>query len=121
MPKYDWLYSDKMPDGHRLFYTADPKKIAIVDDSGDNPEDTDDGVLWLDFTTPLGCKSGMSDDGYSKTLCRIPVISQRDMGIQRNIGTRTYTISDAPTIILLSSTYHWPINVQGILFKAERA
>src|SRR3954465_1608972 len=112
----DWLYSDKLADGHRLFYTANPKQIAIADDSGNNPEQTDDGVLWLDFTQPLGCKSAVEDDKtqwYSRTLCRIPVINFSH--------TKSYVISDAPTVIFLSATYGWPINVHGTLYKAKLA
>src|SRR3954453_15089805 len=72
MPRYDWLYSDKLPDGHRLFYTNDPKQIAIADDSGEIPEYTVDGVVWVDFSTPLGCRSAVDDDNR-KTICRIPI------------------------------------------------
>src|SRR3954467_1988653 len=47
-----WNKPQMMPDGHRLF-ESDENRYAIADESGFLPNNTDDGVLWLDFTRPL--------------------------------------------------------------------
>jgi hypothetical protein len=112
MPHFDWLHSDSLPDGHRLFYTPSIKDVAIADDSGDKPEDTDDGVRWLDFDEPLSCKPGLVGGEPFHTLCRIP--------IKDKYGHKTYTISNAPAILELSAAFQWQINVSGTLYKAER-
>lgn len=38
--------------GHRFFEAPDGR-IAVADESGEFPEDTDDGVLYLDFKRPV--------------------------------------------------------------------
>ena len=39
--------------GHKFFKHIASKRIAIADWSGEFPEDTDDGVLWLDDSRPI--------------------------------------------------------------------
>lgn len=50
-----WNKSTRLEKGgHRVFQSlVQPDKWAIADNSGVYPEDTDDGVLWLDFERPL--------------------------------------------------------------------
>src|SRR4051812_20834217 len=66
-----WMNPTRLPDGHRLFQATLPYRHpamgkvplkplfderglwAIADDSGDYPADTEDGVLWLDFSRDL--------------------------------------------------------------------
>lgn len=50
MGEYKWEYLGQ-PSGreqHRYFRCRDSGRISICDDSGDRPDYTDDGVLWLD-------------------------------------------------------------------------
>lgn len=42
-----------LPSGHKLFRFESTGKIAIADESGATPLDTDDGILTLDFDRPL--------------------------------------------------------------------
>lgn len=52
---HKWNKSTRLEKGgHRIFQSrVQPDKWAIADNSGYYPEDTEDGVLWLDFTRPL--------------------------------------------------------------------
>jgi hypothetical protein len=58
---WKWEHGLKLePRGHRIFRDArDPFKApelrgwAIADNSGNRPDSTDDGVLWLDFSRPI--------------------------------------------------------------------
>lgn len=43
---------DFRPNGHAYFIRDEG--LAIADDSGRYPEDTDDGVLWVDENNPIG-------------------------------------------------------------------
>jgi hypothetical protein len=59
-PKWGGAYG--LPSGHRLFYdtAAGATRVAIADDSANQPQDTDDGILWLDqvLQRPLGGTHG---------------------------------------------------------------
>lgn len=46
------LLKDFRPDGH-AYYADGRGRVAIADCSGKLPEDTDDGVLYLDYDDPL--------------------------------------------------------------------
>lgn len=50
---YAWLLSLKVSRGHRYFTDAETKRVAVADDSGRTPDQTDDGVLWLDTSRPI--------------------------------------------------------------------
>ncbi len=47
-----WTRIKKLASGHRLF-RADSGRYALVDDSGDTPDQADDGALWLDVNRTL--------------------------------------------------------------------
>lgn len=105
-----------LPDGHRLF-PAEPSTIgavlghpliAIADDSGDYPQDTDDGILWLDFERNLMMVAAAGKDDFS-----IPVLTPDSQPSR--------TISDAATLVFLSARYSWHINVNGILMHTAYA
>lgn len=99
---HTWTRTDRLPDGHRLFYTGDLSKVAIADESGATPENTDDGVLWLDFARPLM----LGDD-----VTAIPV---------RSDARESRTPTDSTTIVLLAETFGWGVNVRGILYDVKR-
>ena len=96
---YQWEPVIPLPDGHRLFpIRGNPFKwVAIADDSGRTPEDTDDGVLWLDYERPLMISKDEGREHFS-----IPLKSD-------TIGAHTRSISDASTLLYLSATFNWPI------------
>jgi len=107
-----WSVPTMLPDGHRIWHAVTTTKlagkyplIAISDESGVMPQDTDDGILWLDFTEPLmmGQKVGSS----------IPLVTTN--------GERTRTPTDGITLLVLSREFDWKINAQGIFYKAVRA
>lgn len=50
MPRKQWNLSDILPGGHRLFRTPSSSSVYIADDSGADPDLTDDGALSLDMT-----------------------------------------------------------------------
>ena len=97
---YDWEPVIMLPDEHRLFpLRGNPFKwIAIADNSGAVPEATDDGVLWLDFDWNLLICA-------PDNVLAIPVKRQSD-------GERFSTVTNASTLLYLSSTFEWPIEDQ---------
>ena len=108
-----------LPDGHRLFQATPEYAIvigrshgtiarpltAIADDSGLYPEQTDSGVLWLDYSKSLMI-------GGKPEHCTIPVLDP-DSRPQR-------VETDASTILCLSNNFLWDINVHGILMRATK-
>lgn len=55
-----WVFVERLgKGGHRLFRQREaPEFYAIADNSGTNPDATDDGVLWLDRTRPMKLIAG---------------------------------------------------------------
>lgn len=45
-----WGAGYPLPSGHRLFFdtAGGAERAALADDSAKLPQDTDDGILWLD-------------------------------------------------------------------------
>jgi hypothetical protein len=70
--------------GHTIFLDGDSGRFSICDMSGEFPEETDDGVLWLDFTRPfMLCISE-----FSKGICfRVPLLTAW--------GDKTHTLTPA--------------------------
>lgn len=50
MNKWTFIFSD---GGHKYFFSEKEKKYAVADGSGYYPNETDDGVLWLNLEEPL--------------------------------------------------------------------
>lgn len=59
--KYQWRFlfrdsqrdEDGRFDGHSFYTDALSNRVAVKDMSGDRPDETDDGVLWVDTTRPM--------------------------------------------------------------------
>lgn len=87
-----------LPDGHKLFETHDDgygrAGWAIADESGPTPDQTEDGVLWLDYGRCLRI-------GDSDALPTIPLLTED--------GTETRTPTDCATILMLSRMLRWTI------------
>lgn len=104
MDQYTWTMPTLLPDGHRIFHEVipfaadDTGRIAIADNSGREPTDTDDGLLWLDFDWNLIISSP------DNVLC-IPVKRERD-------DERFSTVTDMSTLLQLSAEFDWPIEDQ---------
>lgn len=121
-----WMPAIKLPDGHRLFpmlvgrdnpfHDKALPLVAITDNSGRKPEDTEDGILWLDFDWNLIISSP-----YAVLL--IPV--RRDCykpGFDGN-DDRFTTVTDMSTMMYLSNKYRWPIEDQfdGSTYTVKRS
>ena len=114
-----WTHTNPLPDGQTLFFTDThdyPTLIAIADESGTKPEDTDDGILWLDFDRPLmaGTHKDNPDDPNSRvsSYCSIP--------LKTPDSNETRTVSDIPTLFLLAAWFNWPVNIRGILHRIQK-
>lgn len=106
--KYKWGVITTLADEHRLFHEEramdEGVRIAIADNSGRTPEDTDDGILWLDFEWNLIISSP------DAVLC-IPVKRDSD-------SERFSTITNMSTMLYLSSEFGWQIEdqISGTLY-----
>ena len=79
---WKWEHGLKLePRGHRIFRDArddfkapELRGWAIADNSGNRPDTTDDGVLWLDMTRPIVVSVG------EYAGASLPVRKERDPG-----------------------------------------
>jgi hypothetical protein len=86
-----WDCGSKEPDGsfsgHTVFRDEVTGRYAIADMSGDTPDKTDDGVLWIDCERPIKfCLT----DSKSKVLAKIPLV---DM-----YGNTSHTLTAIPKL-----------------------
>jgi len=94
--KYEWTTEEKLPDGHRIFGTVTDGygfRYAIADDSGETPEETNDGVMWLDSSRCLNMSTRWAPT--------IPLLNEK--------GERSSTITDGPTVLYLAHSLGWTI------------
>ncbi len=112
----------KLPDDHTLFQATDlgikafkyPRAIAsnddigawaVADESGGFPDETDDGVCWLDFSTRIMLGTGNRHP-------TIPIITRE--------GRRVF-VTDAASLLIISDMFRWNINIYpGTLYRAVR-
>jgi hypothetical protein len=117
-----WTNPIRLPDGHRIFQATEPFEHAglhaisvglllaprgmwaMADNSGPYPEDTDDGLLWLDFSRDLSAGMPVTDDSEGVT----PTIPLLD-----TMGMECSTITDAPTLLWLGMRFGWLIQSMG--------
>lgn len=45
--KYHWHFTHRLDSEHRIFWDRHSLRLAIADNSGETPDLTDDGVLWI--------------------------------------------------------------------------
>jgi hypothetical protein len=70
--------ASKHGDGHRLFLDKEnPTKVAIADNSGDLPDQCDDGVLYIDVDTIM--QSGVIMVEPDLSVC-IPLLVPQNSG-----------------------------------------
>jgi hypothetical protein len=70
-----------------------PDMVAIADDSGATPTQTDDGVLWLNLQLPLRVDKD--------NVCLIPLTTAD--------GSSAVAPTDFQTLLLLAAEYDWQI------------
>jgi hypothetical protein len=95
-----WNLIDTLPGVHRVFTRPDSSSVYIADNSGQTPDQTEDGVLWLDMTQPLR---------VGPRACAAPVVSMPKPG-QRDHYSVGLTPEDA---LWLSDRYGWTIKTTG--------
>lgn len=104
---YRWQgWGTPLPDGHRIIEGIDRDRQyrwAIMDNSGDRPEVTDEGILWLDRDRPLLIATEIVDlvGGHGIEHFQIPVITED--------GRKAYTPTNARSILMLSRFMRWTI------------
>jgi len=105
-----WNKPQMLPDGHRLF-ESDENRYAIADESGFLPNNTDDGVLWLDFTRPLSVEV---DNSFNppREYFNIPLTDES--------GKDTRTTTNVRTLALLATKFNWPVEIGEAMFKFEK-
>lgn len=117
-----WTEEIALPDGHRIFRatpdclrTSYPRGLrpnnefgewAIADESGQMPEKTDDGILWLDTGQRV-----LLGRGYGGTI-HLPVMTPD--------SKRLTVVTDAASLLVLSDMFRWTINVDGALYRTVR-
>lgn len=80
MTKHRWQLALEVPGGHRYFRDMNAHgRVAVADNSGDYPHQTDDGVLWLDTTRPIIIGHGATFSA-SIPLLRDDVVGPCGMG-----------------------------------------
>ena len=115
MPKstsspYTWCEQIALPDGHRIF-RSDFNRWAIADESGSIPEQTNDGVLWLDFKRPLKIETNVFEP--SPTLKEYMFVPLRD---EANDQHKTGT--NAAALLYLAARFDWRIaNETGVVYE----
>lgn len=78
MPKYKWTKIFSIRGGHKYFRDEITKMIAVADDSGSTPDQTDDGVLWLDMSGRR-CVTIATDVNH-RTWVTVPLIKESRYG-----------------------------------------
>jgi hypothetical protein len=56
-----WKFIQLLPGEHRLFQEEETGRLAFADQSGDTPDKTDDGTLFLDFKRHAQTNTGYVD------------------------------------------------------------
>ena len=73
-PTYNWQLVFGNPDkDHSYWVDRNSERIAIKDESGDLPDQTDDGVLWLNTLRPI-----VVEEHDGRAYGTIPLYSVRD-------------------------------------------
>jgi hypothetical protein len=106
MPRKQWNLSDVLPGGHRLFRTPSSSSVYIADESGANPDLTDDGPLALDTTEPIQIDS---------TCCLVPVLD--------TTGGDPFRVPvTVPDALWLSDRFSWPLKTSraSSMYRAVR-
>lgn len=67
-------------DYHRYFRDVDSGAVAIADNSGQTPDDTDDGPLWIDRNRPVRITTGEYSGATVPVICstQAPGVSPDD-------------------------------------------
>ena len=99
-----WKKVLTLPGGHTVYgHTVfeNNGRFSICDESGPNPDETDDGALWLFFQ-----EIQISD------RCVIRVLSDDDGG--------TYDVFIEPgDALILAAHFEWPVQSRGVVYDVK--
>jgi hypothetical protein len=121
-----WTNETLLPDEHRLFKLDElavkgaidlrrlPQRLldderglwAVADNSGHFPDETDDGVLWLDFETRI-----MLGRSYDNSI-HVPLVTPD--------GKKGTFVTTAASLLVLSDRFRWTMDADGGLYRAVR-
>ena len=82
-------------------------RIALADNSGDTPDDTDDGPIFLDFTRPI--QIGTDEEG---TWIHVPVKNGAGVGL---IASETIE-----QVCVLVTVYGMALRIKGHRYRLQR-
>lgn len=109
MSKYNWTKLFSIRGGHKYFRDEITKRIAVADNSGSTPDQTEDGVLWLD---PSRCVS-IATDVHHRTWISVPLL--------RDNGERSATGASVKEAIEVCAHFGMKLALQGERFVMIRA
>lgn len=95
--QYDWQLVCRNKGGHSFWRDNNTGRISICDLSGDRPDLTDDGVLWIEGLWTLS-------DGTKEPVLDIPVICARD-------GSRSWCSTPALDGLAIAETLGFQVVV----------
>ena len=72
---YKWRLELHVGCCHRWFRDLLTDRISAADESGEYPEDTDDGVLWLDTTSSIALHYDYDGEGRYCEEIQIPLLN----------------------------------------------
>lgn len=99
--KYQWTLVKKIPHAHKWFRNELDGRIAVCDDSGNEPHKAEQGIFWLDLSRPIvlyQVSSAMS--------LEIPVTN--NWHIQSRIGG-----TDLAEVLWLMEEFEMSLQIQG--------
>jgi len=105
-----WKLLETLPGGHRLFTEPSVDRVFIADESGENPDRTDDGLIWLDRQSPIQ----IGNDGTAL----VPVIMAPTLHGDRITGKKVLvTTADA---LALSESFNYELHTTNGAYRAVR-
>lgn len=81
---YAWRLLKAIPGNHKWFLDENTGRLAVADYSGHLPDQTDDGVMWLDTERPI--QLGQCPTTRAINLAT-PVICEGPFGDRSHIGS----------------------------------
>jgi len=94
---YTWVLVKSVPGGHKFYRNEANGRMAIADRSGRYPNQTDDGVLYVDKNRPIS----ISHDGY---VC-LPILNEAEQ--------EYHTVIDIDQAVWLAREHHHRVVVTG--------
>ena len=111
-PKYKWtLVFGNAEKDHSYWVDEISGGIAIKDESGDYPNQTDDGVLWLDMNSPM-----ILDRRGDHESVIIPLIHGAPRSWESHEeGDKTITSNTLRHAVRVAEKFHMSIVLKGVL------